>query len=249
MTLPKSLRDTILTLLFCSAGFFAIWIAKSRVGMQQEAVFVAFLLLPLIVYVIVAGRLVEFKAFGAEAKFVDLANQSVEPASGTIQPSVEDIEIVAKQGMPELQKRKALLDETKPIILTLSLGNPDYQFSTLQKYVDVLAECPTFKGVVILNIDGTFAVYYPSRSLSTILRSTEGLMFVEKIKSSKVDELRRYPGSIKRTVTKQSSNLEALKEMTLQNADTLVVTNSDNKVSGVLERQQLISKLLLAMAK
>jgi hypothetical protein len=37
--------------------------------------------------------------------------------------------------------------------------------------------------------------------------------------------------------------------MTTQNADTLIVTNRGNKVSGVVERQQLINKLLLAMAK
>jgi hypothetical protein len=247
MMSPKWLKDAFLTLLFCALGFLAIWIAKSRVGMQQEAIFVAFLLLPLLVYVIVAGRLVEFKAFGTEAKFASVAQQSVEPVSGSIQPSIEEIEVVAKLGLTELQERKALLDESKPIILTLVLGRQDYHVISLEKYVDALSQYRSFKGTVILKNDGSFLVYYPSRSL--ILNATSGHAFIENVKNNDENALLNYPGAIKRTVTKEASNIEALKEMTLQNADTLIVTNSDKKVAGVVERQQLISKLLLAMAK
>lgn len=157
---PKWLRNTLLTILFCASGFLAIWIAKKQVGMQQEIAFVAFLILPILIYVIVAGRLLEFKAFGAEAKFADVAKQSVEPGLGTIDPSVEETEIVAKEGVAELQKRKDFLDETKPIILTLVSGKKDYHSWALEKYVEILSQCPTFKGSLILDSNGKFIVYY-----------------------------------------------------------------------------------------
>jgi hypothetical protein len=249
VTSPKWLKDSFLTILFCAVGFLAIWIAKSGVGMQQEAMFVAFLLMPLLVYVVVAGRLTEFKAFGTEAKFATVAQQSVEPVSGSVEPSIEDIEMVAKEGLTELQKRKALLDESKPILLTLVLGRYEYHFISLEKYVEALNQCPTFKGAVILKSDGSFVVYFPSRSLTSILNPVAGPAFVDKIRNKDTRGLQDYPGAIKRTVTKDSSNIDALNEMTLQNADTLIVINADKKVSGVVERQQLISKLILAMAK
>lgn len=245
----REVRAILLTLVFCASGFLAIWVAKSRLEMKEEAVYIAFLLLPLLIYLIAAGRLLEFKAFGAEAKFADIAKQSVEVTLNTIEPSVLDTEIVAKEGVKELQKIKDTLDETKPITLTLVLGRHNYDRSALEKYIETLSQCPTFKGMVILNSSGTFSSYFPPRTISAILRSPDGDEFVQNIKEQRAERLQHYPGAVKRALTKKSTNLDALNEMTSLNLDALIVLNEEGKLSGVIERQQLISKLLLAMAK
>ncbi len=246
----REVKIYLQTIVFCALGFFAIWIAKNHISLKsEESVFIAFLILPIVIYMIVAGRLLEVKAFGAEAKFADIAKQSVEATSETIEPSMEDTNIVAKGGIREMQKMKASLDETKPILLTLVLGKHHYDKQAMEKYVETFAQCYTFKGIVILNSDGRFAVYFPPKSITAILRSSDGDLFISDINEQKVDRLKRYPGCITQTLTKKSTNVEALNEMTIQNVDSLVVLNDENKLNGVVERQQLISKLLLAMVK
>jgi len=239
-----------LTALFCGFGFLAIWIAKSKLGITQEVVYIAFLLLPILIYLIVVGRVLEFKVFGTEAKFASVATQSIEPVSETIEPSVQDTQVVAKEGIKELQKRARHLDRSKPIILTLVLGKAAYyEHRALEQYVEVLSQYPSFRGVMIVNEEGKFQVCFPSGAVVRILKSPDGNEFVQDINQGQIDKLPRYPGALTKTLTKNSTNLEALQEMTTQNLDALIVVNEEGKLIGVVERNQLISKLLLAMAQ
>jgi predicted transcriptional regulator len=57
----------------------------------------------------------------------------------------------------------------------------------------------------------------------------------------------RYPGIVSRTITTKTTNIDALKEMTAQDLDALVVTD-DQMVKGVVEREQILSRLILAIA-
>lgn len=45
-----------------------------------------------------------------------------------------------------------------------------------------------------------------------------------------------------------TTNLEALREMTTQNLDFLVATDENLNLKGVVERERIVSRLLLAMA-
>jgi CBS domain-containing protein len=246
----KESTAILLTILFCALGFLAIWLAKHRLELKEEAVYIAFLVLPILIYLIIAGKVLEFKAFGAEAKFADVANQPVEQLSETIEPSVDDTQVVAKEGIKELKKRIPFLDISKPIILTLVLGKRDYyDHHALSQYIEVLSQYRTFKGVVILDSDHKFQVYFPSDAIIGILKSVDGNEIIQDINDGRIDKIRRYPGGVVHTLTKHSTNLEALQEMTTRNLDELVVMNEDGKPTGVVERQQLIGKLLMAMAK
>jgi hypothetical protein len=83
--------------LFLFAGFIALWFAKHAIGIKEESVLVSRLLLPLLVYVILSGKIQELKApSGIEAKFSGLANQSISAASESVKPETDELQSVLK---------------------------------------------------------------------------------------------------------------------------------------------------------
>ena len=242
--------DIIASVLIICAGFFAAWFSKTFLKIESDAVYIAVLLLPIIAYVIFSGRLKELKAGGLEASFVTVAEQSVEIASETIEPSTGEMEVVAKEGIRELEKRKKYMDESKPIVLTLTLGRPGYNREVMLQYLEVLSRYRNFKFVVILNATNNFVAYIPSWAVMQILRLTNlGYEFVDIISQGNIGELRRYPGVVTKTISTKTTNLDALREMTSHNLEALVVTDENMNLKGVVEREQIISKLLLGIAK
>jgi CBS domain-containing protein len=241
----------LVSIFFLALGFIAVWISKEFLKQEGDTLFVALLFVPIIVYVIFSGRLKELRAGGLEAKFIDIAEQSVEVASETIEPSTEEMEIVAKGDIKELQRRLQRLDESKPIILTLALGKIGYydRQAGLQ-YIEALSQYRNFKFVVILDSENKFVAYIPSWAMLQILR-LEGLgsEFVRIISEGNKGDLRRYPGIVTKTISIKATNLDALREMTAQNLDALVVIDENQKLKGVVEREQILSKLLLGMAR
>lgn len=250
-SLHRETVGIVVSILFLALGFLAMWLSQEFLKLEGETVLVFLLLVPIIVYTIFSGRLSELRAGGLEAKFVNVARQSVELASETIEPSMGEMEIVAKQGATELPRRIQRLDESKPIILTLTLGKEGhYHREVWLQYMEALSQYRNFKFVVILDHEDKFVAYIPSWAMLQILRVQDlGEHFVSKINQSRIRELRQYPGVVTRTISTQSTNLDALREMTAQNLEALVVIDEDRKLRGVVEREQILSKLLLGMAR
>lgn len=249
---PRELKAILFSVLFLALGILVAWLARQYLRLEGDAIFITILIAPVLVYLIFSGRLTELRAPGGlEAKFVGVAEQSVELTSETIEASVNDMEIVAKGGIRELQKQIRRLDESKPIILTLTLGKQGYyRRDALLQYIETLAQYHTFKFVVILDKENNFVAYIPSVKISQLLRLPAlGDEFVWMVNEGNVQELQRYPGIITKTISTDSTNLNALKEMTQQNLEALVVTGNDQKLKGVVEREQIISKLLLGISR
>lgn len=64
-----------LSVLFLALGLFTVWFIKTALGIQGDAVFVSLCLVPILAYLIISGRLSEFRAGGLEAKFNKLEDQ------------------------------------------------------------------------------------------------------------------------------------------------------------------------------
>jgi hypothetical protein len=238
------------TVLIICFSLFVAWFSKVYLNLGSDAMFIAVLLLPIIAYVIFSGRLKELRAGGIEASFVTVAEQTVEVGSETIEPSTEDMEIVAKRGFNELIKRTKYIDESKPIVLTLTLGIANYDSHVMKMYLETLSRYPNFKFVVVLNTAGKFTAYIPSRAMLQILQlGNLGDEFLDNIRLDRIGELRRYPGVITKTVSTKTTNLVALQEMANQNLQALVVIDENLHLKGVVEREQIINKLLLGIVK
>jgi CBS domain-containing protein len=243
--------SVVISVLFLALGFLAVLLSKELLKLESEVSLVFLLLAPIIIYLIFSGRLTEFRAGGLEAKFVSIANMSVELSSETIEPSVNEMEIVAKGGARELQRQLQRLDESKPIILTLTLGKEGYYNQEVWlRYMEALSQYRNFKFVVVLDQENDFLAYIPAWAMLQILKmGALGYEFVWIINEGKIRELRQYPGVVTKTISTKSTNLEALREMTDQNLEALVVIDEKRKLKGIVEREQVLSKLLLGMGR
>ncbi len=82
-----------------------------------------------------------------------------------------------------------------------------------------------------------------------ILTGEEGERFINIINGGKLLELLDFPGVLTLSINYQATYMDALKAMSDHNLETILVTGKDNAVIGVVEREQVLSKLVLAMAK
>lgn len=246
----KEITAILISVLFLVLGFLTIWIARAVMDVEGDAVFVSLLFVPILVYVIFSGRLKEIRAPGGlEAKFSDAAAKSVEPAFEPVEASIGEMQVVTKGGISDLRSYIPRVDESKPIILTVTLGVQNYYGRTaLQLYMDALSQYRNFKFMVMLDSDGKFVAYMPSWMTRQILSlESLGEEFVEAINEGRVSDLQRY-GAVTTTISTKTTNIEAIKEMTAQNLEALVVIDEQGRPKGVVEREQVLSKLLLAMA-
>jgi CBS domain-containing protein len=245
-------RAILLAFLFLAAGFVILWFAKAVLKIEGEAILIALLLTPLLVYLILSGKLEEFKGPGGlEAKFAKVAGETISTASEEVRLSVEEMQIVEKEGLMLLERKRQELNEAQPIVMIMELGKRSfYKREAVQKYLDVLSQFRNFKFVVFVDSGKRFAAYMPSWSLKNLLSINElGDWFINVVNDGRAQELFRYPGVVRETIHTQSTNTEALREMTKQNSDALVVIDEKNELAGVVEREQILSRMMLSLAR
>jgi predicted transcriptional regulator len=82
--------------------------------------------------------------------------------------------------------------------------------------------------------------------LLTSLGRSEELV---KVLNEGRQELYSYPGVVRKTISTASTNAEALREMMSKNLEALVVTDEDNRLKGIAEREQILTKMVLDMTQ
>jgi CBS domain-containing protein len=82
-----------------------------------------------------------------------------------------------------------------------------------------------------------------------IIQGDLGNKFIKLINDGNVLELVDFPGVMTQTVSTDDSNIEALNRMMASNLDAIPVIDESRKLKGVVERGQILGKLMLAMAK
>jgi hypothetical protein len=251
-------RAIIFSTTFLVAGLLVVWLAKAVIKIEGDAIFISLLLLPFLVYMVLAGKLEEFKAPGGlEARFAKVAEESVAPADQSIAPSVQDLAIVEKRGLDELHALRRRVDESKPTVMTMVLGGNHghdthtreyiYAPGAVAAYLDLLSQLRNFKLVLFLDERGNFVAYMPQWSLRAILaRPQLGYEFIDVVNHGERDELLRYPGIIAKTISSASTNAEALRRMEEHNLEALIVVD-DGRPKGVVEREQILSRMILAL--
>jgi CBS domain-containing protein len=251
----KELRPLLLVLLFLGLGIFLVWAADYWINGDEvttvgDAVLVSLLVMPILIYTIISGSLAELRGPGGlGATFNSVATTSV---SGTIaldRVSVEEgSKILTEEGTDALKRKIRSLEETRPIVMTLTLGG-SYTLEALQEYVKALSRSRNFKLVVFLDRDGRFVAYMPSWAAMNRLHTPgKGEEFVEVINKG-LPELFYYPGVVRKTISASCTNAEALRVMTEKNIEALVVTDENNRLQGIVERDQVLSRMVLALSQ
>jgi len=232
------------------------WINNDRIEIDPttaigDVVFVSLLIMPILIYAIISGSLTELKGPGGWAATFNAT--ATAPITDTLvhEPvSIdEDPQIIAKEEPAKLMERTQNLDETHPIIMTMTFGQGKYSVGALQMYVERLSQFRSFELVVFLDNNGCFVAYMPSWAARNILSTPATNKDFVRVINTGDYKLFSYPGVVRKTISTRSTNAQALAEMREQNVDALVVVDRYHRVHGIAERDQVLSQMMLALTK
>ena len=237
------------TIIVVAIGLVCMGVAKLILHVDNIGGLLTALVLPMVVYALVSGNLASFTMPGGiEAKFTAASETRIDLNSKTI--TAEDATIIEKAGIEHLSEALPVLRGGNPIMLTLTVGNHGYSPSMLLTYLNALGAIPNFKFLVLLDSDHRLIGYMSAPTASQLLSNAQTAAFlVNDISAGRLNELTHFPGVVTKSLANTASNRDALELMAQANLDAAVVTNADHRVQGLIERSQVMSTLILAMAK
>jgi CBS domain-containing protein len=262
-TTKKALASWGLSLLLLALGILVIWVVRYWVNEGRDpptepvgdTVLVFLLVMPILIYAIISGILKEFRGPGGwGASFNSIATTSVsDTSSDTLahsQVSVDDdtVQILPPGGTETHQVETPELDETRPIVITVTFGKGGYTVADLHDYVEKYYRYRSFELVVFLTSGKQFVAFMPAWAAKQILNDPKRKSaFVEAINEGDSDKLYTCPGVVSKAISTKSTNAEALREMIERNSRFLVITDEKDRLKGIVEREQVIGKMVLAL--
>lgn len=257
---PAGCRAFLISFGFLILGFLTLMIMKSMMNVTQDIVLVAILLLaPVLIFLVLSGKVLEINAGVVSAKFKDIAQEpSFQKELNNKQIEVYEAILTMDSGFDQLHKMLQEMISYKHIILTITLGpvsenyyvsNPEFPI-----LLNELSNYPNFTFIALLDKSFILIGYFPAQEAKQIIISQnkipiKGKVPLEKaILSGQIQYLREY-GMIEEKVNSKDSNLSTLKKMTEKKLNLLLVVNDDGKIEGVVEREQVLSNLMLALTE
>jgi hypothetical protein len=235
----------VLALGLCIVLLFALDRGFSNV---DSVIFVSLLLFPLIIYLLLSGRLQEFSGPGGwGAKFRDLAGAPVE--KGKIVEDTVALQTVRKGGLDNLERLISTLDPKLPNALTLRTGGSRYTPQALTKYLQQLMAVGPSSYVVFVNgQQGKFIGSANASQVISLLQDPDAARaFVSTLRRE--DHAPRLPFLVTKHLTPDDTNASALRKFLDTNADALVVLSEDEtRPIGVVERDRLLTRLMVKLA-
>jgi CBS domain-containing protein len=251
----KGQRPLLMSLLLLSLGIILLWAVRYWINdpatAMGDAVFVSVLIMPILFYAIISGNLTELRGPGGVGAIFNTV--ATAPVSGTIAldpVSVEeDSQILTEGGVEALEERVRKLDENRPSAMTVTFGGRKYTPEALLGYVEALWRSRSFKLVVFLDRDGRFVAYMPAWAVKNMLSAPATSREFVRFLNEGNHELLAYPGLVRKTISIRSTNADALREMNAKNIEALVVTDEDNRLKGIAEREQVLTKMMLDLTQ
>lgn len=247
------LKTPLILLTLLALGIVMVLVMKMMVSMEAGTIITA-LLVPLLAYLLLSGAITEFGFGGVKAKFNLAASAEITlPKPGEMVPDSKDFDQVGQEGGAALEKmlRKYNLSEAKPIILSLKLGRGDYERVQTAGFIESLSSHRSFKLVVFLDRYDRVIAYMPFWAVTRLLTDEEeGERFISLINDKNDNheqKLRKLPNVVAKPLSMRSTNAEALRQMTALNLDTLAVVDADGHLRGVVERDDVVSKMMLML--
>jgi len=135
--------------------------------------------------------------------------------------------------------------------MTMTIGGQaQYSPQDVEQYIGALSQFRNFKFVIFLDRDDKFVAYMPTWALKYLLQVPDlAWEFLNAVNQGQTAQVLRYPGVGKKTISTKSSNADALREMLEQNIEALVVIDEQRKLCGVVEREQVLSRMMLSLVR
>ena len=231
----------------------ALFIAGRRfAGLTDTTVYVAAIAIGLIVYCIVSGRLTEFSAGGFGGKLNVAINTKVNILPGALKAvrgDMPEMQPIPKGDLSRLREILPKLTESHPIVLSLKFGSPPANNATVvQNYLEALGQFRSFRLVLFNDNNNVLKAYIPASAFVRLLQNPQDAERFIQLVNDGSDQIKSFPSVTNKTISLDATYLMALTTMEQDGLDALVVIDANGQPAGVLERKQVITKLLLTVA-
>lgn len=245
--------------LFLTLSFAVLWFIRVRLGITEATIQIAVLILVVLVYGVVSGRLIEFTGPGGwGAKFREVAFSKIDLSFGRVDLTNSEMQDIPKTGLIEIERKLQSLTPGKPVTMSLTLGRGDYDALVLHSALQALMRIPNFRFVVFLYQDGRLLCYTRASSILHLLDADQnGVMtlagtgrdLVHAVNTGDVSRILKYPGMIRKAITVNASNEQALDAMGSVGTDAILVVTEEGIPAGVAEMGPIMSRMIAALAR
>ena len=266
----------VLALLFVLLGFFIALLAKRFAGLTGDLPFVLLVFLPMLIFLIFSGKITNLTA-GPTGVALTVSLSKLPPVTDTVvgrgavvagTPSAEVADCAEPEEFTNQISQKAVEEPPQapvattlgaPVYLKLIMGACPY---TMQQVADSLQKNTyndQFRFVVLVDREDRFRAYMDSLTAAELFACTEydyvggpcyawaypGLIDAINSDSFAIAE---FPGLVLDTVSEDTTNINALKEMKQRGLDALVVTDEGGVIKGVLSQEQILGTMMIELA-
>jgi len=238
--------------LFAVLGFAAIYVVAKVADVTDGAVLAVVLIVPALLYLMLSGRVNEFKGPGGlEVRLSEVAQQTI-PVYGTAAHggalAYEELRAVETGRRESFLRRIQDITPREPVILTLTLGSKSINGEAAANYARGLTQFPRFRFVAVLDSSGHLISYMDERAFRHLVEAdvVDAQELLNNIEHSHVGEIRGSAGMIVDTVTPGTNIADALREMERLRLNALLVAEH-GQVKGIVERDRLANALLLSL--
>jgi hypothetical protein len=242
------------SLVFLALGFAAIYLVAKVADVKDGVVLAAILVIPALLYLLLSGRVSEFKGPGGlELKLSVIANSTI-PIQGDngdgAALAYEQVREVEKGRSESFLERIRDLTPDDPVVLTLTLGSGPIDGQAAADYAKGLTQFPRFRFVAILDSYGKLVSYMEERAFRHLIEADviDAQLLLGNIQQQNIGAVRGYPGMIHSTVSPQTNIADALREMERLRKNALLVSE-DGYIKGIVERDRLANALLLSVVE
>lgn len=224
------------------------WVVK-RLNITDSVGFVALIVLPLAAYGVATGYVAKISTPGGwAAEFREIAAARIKPSP--LVEEVEDIAIIEKAGVSELQRYRENIEIGKPIAISLSLGRQGYYSEkAIAEYIRAFLTFDPNLTVIFVDEAGRFAASANANAVLAALELTDyDRRFVTALENSDLLELKRLVALTTRSVDADTTNAEALRMMVTDGVDALIKTEAGRPV-GVVRKDEIVSRLMVQLAE
>ena len=244
----RSTEAAIGAIVFLLLGLGVVWFARTVAGVTSSTVLSVLVIIPALLYVILRGDLAEFRGPGGWAATFRVTNAAVTFSAQKFDV-VTEAQIVRKGSLSELDRLTSRFDRSQPVLMTISM-NGHYEVQAMERYLETFTSWPRFKLVAFLDESGRFLGCASASGFYRLIRNYQlAHEFLSIVGAGDQLEIFRYPGILKNVINTEATNAEALAAMDQHGLDALAVVDEDRHVKGIVEREQLMSTLILSMIK
>ena len=237
---------------FAVLGFAAIYVVAKVADVKDGGVLAVVLIVPALLYLMLSGRVNEFKGPGGlEVRLSATANRTI-PVHGKDTPasalSYEELRAVETGRRESFMRRIHDITPTEPVILTMTLGSGPIDGEAVANYARGMTQFPRFRFVAIVDSSGHLISYMEERAFRHLIEAdvVDAQELLNNIQHQNVGEIRKAAGMIVDTVTPGTSIAATLREMERLRLNALLVTENA-QVKGIVERERLANALLLSL--